>query len=236
MSILQSQNIPCPACGTETQFGVVFSVNADRRPDLREAILDGSFQRVNCEACGEPFRMEPEFVYLDLARKQWLLVRPVSQLADWDALEDAAHGLFFAAFGGGAPQSAQRLGNDLQVRVTFGWAGLREKLLCAERGLDDVTLELTKLAIMRGAEDIPMTDNVELRFGGIDGDQLRFAWIKPTTEQAIEALLAPRSLYDEIAADAAGWAVPRETLSAGPFVDIHRLLVPAGDEPLAAAE
>lgn len=33
----------CPACGAELEAETVASVNADRRPDLRDAILDGIF-------------------------------------------------------------------------------------------------------------------------------------------------------------------------------------------------
>ena len=41
MSLFESAKSPCPKCGTPHAFEVVASVNADRRPDLRAAILDG---------------------------------------------------------------------------------------------------------------------------------------------------------------------------------------------------
>ena len=45
MSIFESTELACPACGAINAFEAVNSVNADRRADLRRAILDGSFQR-----------------------------------------------------------------------------------------------------------------------------------------------------------------------------------------------
>ena len=44
MSIFESQDIPCPKCGEQVHVEVNFSVNADRRPEFREAILDGTWK------------------------------------------------------------------------------------------------------------------------------------------------------------------------------------------------
>jgi hypothetical protein len=43
MSMFESIAVACPACGTQVDFDAVQSVNADRRPDLRAAILAGTF-------------------------------------------------------------------------------------------------------------------------------------------------------------------------------------------------
>ncbi len=51
------------------------------------------------------------------------------------------------------------------------------------------------------------------------------AWIRAVNEEVVEGLRVPRSLYEEIAADPAGWQALREKLSAGPLVDMNRLLV-----------
>jgi CpXC protein len=48
MSKFETQTLTCPSCGEAVDFEAVASVNADRRPDLREAILDFSFQRQVC--------------------------------------------------------------------------------------------------------------------------------------------------------------------------------------------
>ena len=83
MSIFRTYELNCPACNTPVRFDLVMSVSADRRPDLREAILDGSFQRKVCPACATAFRPEPEFTYIDFARGQYIFVYPVDE-ADGD--------------------------------------------------------------------------------------------------------------------------------------------------------
>ena len=52
MSLFETTKLPCPLCGTEVSFNAVHSVNADRRPDLRDAIIAGTFQQEACSSCG----------------------------------------------------------------------------------------------------------------------------------------------------------------------------------------
>jgi hypothetical protein len=236
MSLFQSETVPCPACGRPVEFNVVYSLNADRRPDLRAAVLDGSFQAEPCPGCGETFRLEPELAYLDVGRKQWILVQPVGKLVAWAELEQQAKSTFAQAYGEKASPGARAIGRDLQVRVTFGWSGLREKVFAAEHALDDVILELLKLTVIRGLPELPLADDTELRLADVEGGMLVLTWIRAATEGVVEVLHVPKAVYDGIAADPAGWQTAREGLTAGPFVDIHRLLVPqekATAEPAA---
>lgn len=202
------------------------SLNASRRPDLRDAVLDGSYQQFVCENCQAALRIEPRLTYLDIQRNQWYLVKPVQDVAHWSEFEVAARVMFDEAYGEKAPAPARAVGSDMQVRVLFGWAALREKLRCQNDGLDEVTLELAKLVLVRSAEELPLADNVELRYAGLEGDDLRFNWVSGETERPIETMLVPRQLYDDIAADPASWQKLREQLQAGTFVDFNRLLVP----------
>src|SRR5437016_4449111 len=81
---------------------VVHSVNGDRRPDLRLAILERNFQRSTCEACGASFRLDPDFILLDAARGRWIAARPAAALHAWQAREVEVRGLFDRAWGEGA--------------------------------------------------------------------------------------------------------------------------------------
>src|SRR5437879_9048961 len=80
MSMFQTMTVNCPECGTAVDFKAVISVNADRRSDLRAAIIDGSFQRQPCPKCGKDFRLDPELTYVDVGRGQWIAVFPVAKL------------------------------------------------------------------------------------------------------------------------------------------------------------
>ena len=87
MSIFRTVEVTCPSCEATVPFDLVHSVNADRRPDLREAILDRSFQRQPCPSCGYEFRIEPEFSYMDMRRGQFLAVWPSQAVEDFETYE-----------------------------------------------------------------------------------------------------------------------------------------------------
>ena len=109
MSLFQSTQILCPLCKTSFDFEAVHSVNADRRPDLRDAILLNEFQRLGCPRCGERFRLAPSFNYLDVAHDLWIVAAPVTGVADWEEREAAARGLFSRSYGKNAPEAAPQL-------------------------------------------------------------------------------------------------------------------------------
>jgi endogenous inhibitor of DNA gyrase (YacG/DUF329 family) len=227
MSMFRTMTVACPECGTAVDFKVVISVNADRRPDLRAAILNGSFQRQPCPKCGKAFRLDPEMTYINVSRGQWIAAYPVAKLGQWKELEEQARASFAQAYGPQAPVAARQMGAGMKPRITFGWGGLREKLVAADHQLDDVTLELVKLAIVRTSKTSPLSNDTELRLIDVEGDKLVMAWIRAQTEQVVEGLKVPRKLYDDIIADEPGWHALREELSAGLFVDMNRLLVVA---------
>ena len=217
--------VPCPVCGTPREFDLVASVNADRRPDLRAAIMDGSFQREKCDSCGSTFRTPPLMTYLDMGRHQWILAQPGTDLQQWKALQEKARSIFAVAYGPDAPVEAQEMGRDMKARVVFGWDALSEKLLCSEHGLDDVNLELLKMAVLRDVPNPPLNDTNELRLIRVEAAELVLAWIDAQTEQIANTLRVPRELYDEIAADHDVWRPLREELSTDPFVDFNRLIL-----------
>ena len=225
MSLFHTETIACPACEAKAEYQIADSVAAARRPDLRDAILDGSYQRLTCEACGETFRISPSLTYMDVARGSWILTLPCGNRPNWDEFERGALDMFNDSFGSEAPPAARGLGARLKARVTFGWSGLREKLLCEDHGIDDTTLELLKLLLMRTTESGHIAENAALRLiGRADDGSLTMAWLSDATESGQEEISVPASLLDDIAADTA-WDAARAELTNGPFVDAAKLLV-----------
>jgi hypothetical protein len=92
--------------------------------------------------------------------------------------------------------------------------------------LQDADLKLLKVMSLRGVDNPPLADDTELRLVDVEGEELILAWIKAANEAMLQTLRAPRPLYDEIAADQADWQPLRTDVSAGPFADVHRLLIP----------
>ena len=80
-------------------MAAVGSVNADRRPDLRQDILEDRFQDAACAACNKSFRLQPQFNYLDAGRGQWIAAMPANLLRDHLLLEDEARELFATSYG-----------------------------------------------------------------------------------------------------------------------------------------
>jgi hypothetical protein len=227
MSIFNSAAAPCPHCGTENNVEVVASLNADRRPDLRDGVLDGTFQTFTCTTCGEEFRLQPRFTYIDAGRRQWILAHPVDEMVRWQVLEEQGRGIFDEGYGAGAPRLIRSLGAEMTPRITFGWPALREKLAARAAGIDDADLELLKMAIIRDVAAPPMADQSELRLDRVDDDTLVFAWLVSDTEGVLNSLRVPRATLDELAADPAPQSAVRAQLSGGLFTDLNRFLVTA---------
>lgn len=228
MSIFMPLTVTCPACGAEFDVDVAESVNADRRPDLRDQILDGTFQVVACGSCGEEVRLDPMFNYLDVGRGQWFSVQPAEKMPDWIAQEDTAIEVFDAAYGAQAAGGAREIGKDLTPRLVFGWPALREKLRAADLGMDDVALECAKLVLIEELGAKPLEQGAELRLLGGEDDMVEIAWVQPDGDDIIEGMTVPMELYQGVADKLEDWADITAQLSAGPFVDLLKLFYGAG--------
>ena len=91
-----------------------------------------------------------------------------------------------------------------------------------------MALELTKLAVMRSVDDMPLADDMELRLTAATADELELNWTMSGGDLAVEKITVPRGLYESIAKDhGPAWAEARAELAGGAFVDINRILVPA---------
>jgi hypothetical protein len=228
MSLFKETVIDCPSCARSLSFETVHSLNADRRPDLREAILGSRFQRTSCPHCGAGFRLDCDFTILDVKRGQWIVAAPVAAIAEWEAREAAARAMFARAYGAEAPGLAREIGAKLKPRIVFGWPALREKLLVADLGLDDVALEAVKATVLRASSSIPGRAVSELRLVATDKKDLVLAWQRSYDGAAGPVLAIPRELHDRIAAreEGDGWDAFRAGFEGALFVDLKRELQP----------
>ena len=230
MSVIRNETVSCPKCQAVLDIDVLESINADRRPDLRQAIVEGKLQVETCSACAAQFRVAPSLNYIDAGRGQWISAQPLEQLGAWPEVERTALRSFQVAYGPEAPPPARAIGADLQARVSFGWSGLREKIIAREAGLDDRVLEFLKLAIVQAGSKL--SPGRELRLEAVEGDSLVMIWTDSRTEAQLEILAVPRSLYNDIAADRAAWAGVDGLMGEGPFVDLQKMFL--GNQTAAA--
>ncbi|MCB9745982.1 MAG: CpXC domain-containing protein [Alphaproteobacteria bacterium] len=225
MSIFHARDLPCPRCGELVTFPVSDSVNAERRPDLREAILDNSFQAEACPACGESFRVDPGFTYFDPILGLWIHAKSLSELTDWPAAEADTAMTWMISYGIVAPPPVQELGEWITPRVTFGWAALREKILAKLAGIDDATLELAKVGVFEACGREVWSGDLELRLSEVDGDTLIFAWLKGPDEALDSVTELPAAYLDDVEADPEAFAALRAQIVGEFFVDLNRALV-----------
>ena len=227
MSIFIPARARCGACGTQVQTRLAASVNADRRPDLRAAILDCTFQSMACTGCGARVRLPAHLTYIDMARGQWILVEDMTEIERWREVEAEAADLYSASFGASATPLQRDMGRDLTPRLVFGWTALREKLIAGEAGMDDVALELMKISVLRNVPAPPFTGRSELRLIDVAGTGITLRWIDGLTEEGIADLPMDREIYDDVEADQASWGVLREAIDTGLYVDMQRVLMGA---------
>jgi hypothetical protein len=237
MSMFDFATAVCGRCGGEAEVEFVLSVNADRRPDLRDQILDGTFQAVPCPSCGVQVRIAPRFVYLDAGRGQWIAVYPADELARWPEIERESAEAFEAGFGAGAPPFVRELAAGMEASVVFGWPAIRERLLARDLGLAAAPLELLKMAIMaQGMFEWDVAQEMRLTFG--DAAALRFDLIESATEATMAGFELAREHYDTIMAEPDAWALLRTRIAGGMFIDVRRAMVAIdaeamGQEPAA---
>ncbi|MCB9745984.1 MAG: CpXC domain-containing protein [Alphaproteobacteria bacterium] len=235
MSIFKPTVVSCPSCLELTLFEANQSVNADRRPDLRDAILDNSFQQGTCTSCGHSFRLDPDFTYFDQALGLWIYAKPLAALGDWPTHEAKTAEVFMLTYGILAPPVVQAIGEALEPRVTFGWAALREKIVAKQHGIDDATLEVAKVGVMKASGRSVWDDEVELRLSSVDDDELGFVWLKGPTEQLDGLSILPRQYLADVEADPETFAALREKIVGPHFVDLNRALVVEDEEEEEAA-
>jgi len=227
MSLFKPMNVTCPACEKLISVNAVGSVNADRRQDLRDEILANSFQNVTCSECGEAFRLEPDFNYLDAGRGQWIAAMPARLMPQHEEMEAQAQEAFDRSYGPDTSPSAQSIGNDLQARLVFGWPALREKILIHDAKLDDGLIELLKIDVLRRLPEINLVQGVEMRLLDVTDEELNIAWINAETEDVDQTIDVRHALYEEIAGNPDGWASISERVNKGMFVDAQKLFMGA---------
>jgi len=227
MSIFDHLEVNCPGCDTPVDFELVFSVSADRRPDLRQAILDGTFQRESCPSCGTAFRADPEFSYMDIRRGQYIGVWPPSRRGEWRECAARTQAVFDETLGAGATPEAKEIGAALEPRVVFGWAALVEKILCRDAGIDDRTLEVAKALVLRRSAEVKVPGTREFRLVRFEGADLVLAWVRTSDDGGSDAVRVPRRLIAEIEAAPERWQALRADAAEGLVVDFQRDLLAA---------
>jgi hypothetical protein len=159
------------ACGERFRVSVAESLNVGRMPRYRDAIRAGTFHVFACPACGRRTHVDKLFAYSDFGRRHWYTVAPAAELARLDEYLELAESSFRLTMLERAPPMVQRAADELERRLVFGLAALREKLLAFDSGLDDRLLEVLKLQLATEVA-LPLDLEARIHLSEVGGDFL----------------------------------------------------------------
>jgi len=126
------KKISCPQCGCTGEAKLYTSINVTNHKDLREKTMDESLFRWTCPECGHQARITCPVLYNDMKNRFMVYLIPKVehfQLADKE-LEEQFKSL-----------------KHIDKRIVPDFNTFKEKIFIFESGLDDMAVELTKLAI-----------------------------------------------------------------------------------------
>lgn len=128
------KRIVCPECNETTIAKLHTSINVTNFKGLREKTLDESLFKWKCQTCGYSAKLTYPVLYNDMKKRFMIYLIPRIdhfQLAD-KALEEDFKNL-----------------KHINKRIVPDFNTFKEKIFIFESGLDDMAVELTKLAISK---------------------------------------------------------------------------------------
>lgn len=126
------KRVVCPKCDSSTEAELYTSINVTNHRELRKKALDESLFKWKCESCGHEARLTYPILYNDMKKRFMVYLIPRIehfQLAD-KSLEEEFKTL-----------------KHISKRIVPDFNSFKEKIFIFESGLDDMAVELTKLAI-----------------------------------------------------------------------------------------
>jgi hypothetical protein len=235
MSLTGPQQVTCK-CGVALTITVADTVNAERDPQLRDAVLARSLHTYRCPACNANVYVEATFFYLDLERREFYGVFPEALRGEERACGERVVASFQRALGDGAGATTKALfpAHEFHVRTCFGNEELREKLVIHEAGLLDLPIEVLKSRVLGetilGDKRLPRLAIQTLRLDHIEPDgSLAFAFEQAgVPPRPLEVgMVVSRAQYDEIAAVSWQELLAKYPFASGPHVSLLRLLAHA---------
>ncbi len=124
--------VVCPMCGELSKAEIYTSVNTTVHPQLRAKVLDGGLFAWKCPLCNYKARLTYPILYNDMKNRFMVYMIPKIdrfQLCD-NELETKYNNV-----------------RNLTKRIVPDFNSFKEKIFILESGLDDMAVELTKVAI-----------------------------------------------------------------------------------------
>jgi hypothetical protein len=227
MSRFEDRQLRCPHCTREFTESIATSLNVTNKPQLRDAILTGQFQRFTCPDCHKAFVVDDALMYIDFGRKIWIGMFPQSSEAHWYRHEALPRETFDTNMTGPHTSPyAREMADGFIVRAVFGLPALAEKIRCLEAGVDDAVLAILKLQMMQTIEGLRFNPQSRPTLVGVEESQLIFRARTSDGEngESGETLVIPREALGEIDDNQEAYASVIKQLTEGPYVDVGRIM------------
>ena len=124
--------VVCPMCGELGKAEIYTNVNVTKHPDFRERVLEGGLFAWSCPSCGYQARLTYPILYNDMKNRFMVYLIPKIdrfQLCDKE-LEETYSNI-----------------RNISKRVVPDFNAFKEKIFIFDSRLDDMAVELTKVAI-----------------------------------------------------------------------------------------
>jgi hypothetical protein len=192
-------------CGATVSVFCADSINAERHPHMRDAVLARTLHVFQCEACGGSIVVDKPLLYVDLVRRQMYGVHPASARAGERAHGEALIATWSRSVGDQASAAVREgFGGDaFHVRLCYGLEELREKLIAHDAGLRDLVIEALKAEAMAATEALQPLGVVALRLDSVGPDgQLALLAERASDPPTVldVGLVIDRARYDALAA------------------------------------
>lgn len=132
MSNIISKQVVCPKCGKTSSVRVYTSINVTTDPQFKKKLLSGDLLRFRCSNCKYEGMNSYPLLYNDMDKRFMVYLIPEIdrfQIEDRE-LEDDYRNL-----------------TGITKRIVSNYNSLKEKIYIFDTGLDDMAIELTKLAL-----------------------------------------------------------------------------------------
>lgn len=132
------KEIFCRECGKGAVTVLYPTVRIPDDADLRAKLFDGTLTRWECPECGCEVNLAYPLLYSDI--KRGFLIYLIPNTEKFCTVDEGLESIY--------PELS-----SLRRRAVTTLSALKEKIYCFENGLDDMALELAKLAVSRTVAD-----------------------------------------------------------------------------------
>jgi hypothetical protein len=127
-------------CKADLHMDYLQSIHADENPELRDSILELDFNMAFCPSCQKKIFIDDFVLYTDDSSKLFIQKYAAADLENWESILEQSEEQWAMI-----PDDLKKL--NLTRRIVFGPFALKEKILLAEEGLDDTSVEIYKIGL-----------------------------------------------------------------------------------------